>query len=126
MVQTRTAASGIGTRQPWELSAVQLAAQIVDGSISAVEAVEAHIARIEAVNPALNAVVVKRYDEARAEAREADRRRAAGERLGALHGLPITVKECFGLRGTPATFGLAARARESAVRDDAYVTRLRD
>src|SRR5215469_12638384 len=69
-----------------QLSAVEVAARIASGEVSAVEAIEAHIARIEQVNPALNAVVVKRYEQARAEARAADERQAAGEPLGPLHG----------------------------------------
>ena len=107
------------------LTASELAARIAAGEIAAADAVEAHIARIEAVNPRLNAVVVKRYDDARAEAREADRRRAAGEPLAPLHGVPVTVKECLDLAGTPSTFGLAKRAQTNAVADDMYVARLR-
>jgi fatty acid amide hydrolase len=77
------------------------------------------------VNGALNAVVVKRYAEAREEARAADRRRAAGEPLGALHGVPVTVKECLDVAGTPTTFGVAARRGHLAEQDDPYVARLR-
>ena len=110
---------------PCAASASELARRIAGGSITSAEVVEAHIARIERVNPALNAVVVKRYDDARAEAREADRRRAAGEALGALHGVPVTVKECLDFAGLPSTFGLAARARHVAEADDPYVARLR-
>ena len=106
-------------------SASALAARIASGESSAAEVVEAHIARIEAVNPRLNAVVVPRYEEARAEARDADRRRAAGEPVGPLHGVPVTVKECLDLTGTPSTFGLAARAGHMAAADDPYVARLR-
>ncbi len=108
-----------------DLSAVALAASIARGDLSAVEAVEASVTRIEAVNPALNAVVVKRYEAARAEAAEADARRARGEPLGPLHGVPITVKESFDLTGTPATFGLPLRAQTLATADDRSVARLR-
>ncbi|HWT07341.1 MAG TPA: amidase family protein, partial [Xanthomonadales bacterium] len=110
---------------PCAATASELARRIADGSTTSAEAVEAHIARIERVNPALNAVVVKRYDDARAEARDADRRRAAGEPLGALHGVPITVKECLDFAGLPSTFGLASRAHHVADADDPYVARLR-
>lgn len=108
-----------------ERSAIALAASIAQGELSAIEAVEASIARIEAVNPTLNAVVVKRYDEARAEARAADERRARGEPMGPLHGVPITVKECFDVTGTPATYGLPSRAQTLAAADDRYIQRLR-
>jgi fatty acid amide hydrolase len=107
------------------LSAVDLAALIADGEISSAEAVEAHIERIERVNGALNAVVVKRYVAARAEAREADRLRAQGAALGPLHGVPITIKECLDLAGTPSTFGLQTRANTRAAQDDVYVARMR-
>lgn len=106
-------------------SAVELAGMIAQGEVSAVEAVEAHIEQIERVNPNLNAVVVKRYEVARAEAKQADARRAKGEPLGSLHGVPITIKECLDLEGTPSTFGLSSRASILAQQDDVYVARLR-
>ena len=102
-----------------------LAARIARGELSARDAVEAHIARIEEVNPALNAVVWKRYDEARAEAREVDRRRAAGQAPGPLAGVPITIKECLDLAGSPSTFGVTGRRDHRAERDSIYVARLR-
>src|SRR5690242_20053468 len=95
LVQTAQAAEPLTSEAAAiiRLSASELAARIRQGDLTALAAVEAHIARIEAVNPTLNAVVVKRYDQARAEAREADRRQAAGEPMGPLHGVPMTVKE---------------------------------
>jgi fatty acid amide hydrolase len=107
------------------LGAGELASLIARGEISSAEAVEAHITQIERVNPALNAVVVKRYDAARAEARAADARRARGESLGALHGVPITVKETLDLAGTPASFGLPSQASRRADRDEMHVARMR-
>jgi fatty acid amide hydrolase len=106
-------------------SAVELAAMIAGGEASSAEVVEAHIDRIEQVNPALNAVVVKRYEQARAEAQEADQRRARGDPLGPLHGVPITIKESLDVAGTPSTFGLPSRANIFAERDDAYVAQMR-
>src|SRR5713101_9113263 len=108
-----------------KLSAAELAAMIASSDISSAEAVEAHIERIERVNPALNAVVVKRYDAARAEAREADARRARGEKLGPLHGVPITIKEALDLVDTPSTFGLPSRAASLAQEDSLHVARIR-
>jgi Asp-tRNA(Asn)/Glu-tRNA(Gln) amidotransferase A subunit family amidase len=110
---------------PCALSATELAGAIAQGTVTAREAVEAHIARIERVNGALNAVVVKRYDDARAEANAIDRRRAAGETLPPLAGVPITVKECLDLAGTPSTFGIPARAAAKTMSDNSYVARLR-
>jgi fatty acid amide hydrolase len=109
----------------WEQSATELAGRIARGEVSALAVVEAHIARLEAVDPALHALVVKRYDAARAEARLVDERRARGERLPPLAGVPITVKECLDLEGTPSTFGLPSRQGHRAGADDVYVARLR-
>ncbi len=109
----------------WQLSARELAARIAKGEFSASDAVEAHIARIEAVNPPLNAVIWKRYDEARSEAKLADEAIANGETLGPLHGVPITIKECLDLEGSPSTFGLPSRANTTADADLLYVARLR-
>ncbi|HKZ70134.1 MAG TPA: amidase family protein, partial [Anaerolineales bacterium] len=107
------------------LSAVELAGLIARGEASSVEVVEAHIRRIEEVNPKLNAVVVKRYEPARAKAQQADAKRQRGETLGPLHGVPLTIKECLDLHGTPSTFGLSSRASHRAEQDDGYVARLR-
>ena len=105
----------------WTLSATELAAKIAAGETSSVEVVDAHIARIEAVNPQINAVVYKRYASARREARDADAKRLRGEALGALHGVPVTIKDSQDVAGTPATFGLPSRANDLAERDGTYV-----
>jgi len=109
----------------WRLPATDLAARIGRGEISSAETVGAHLERIEAVDGMLNAVVVRRFEEALVEATVADERRARGETLGALHGVPITIKECFDLAGTPSTFGLMTRSHDRAAQDDPYVARLR-
>ncbi len=106
-------------------SARELAEQIRRGEVSATEVVEAHIVRIEQVNPSLNAVVIRRYDEARDEARAIDERRTRDESLPPLAGVPLTLKECLDLAGTPSTFGLTTRAGVLAERDDPYVARMR-
>jgi fatty acid amide hydrolase len=93
--------------------------------ITSLEAVEALIARIEQVNSTLNAVIWKRYDQARAEALRADEAIARGDELGPLHGVPLTIKESFRLTGSPATFGLQSRATLLDAEDDIYVSRLR-
>lgn len=110
----------------WRLSARDLASGIARGDFTSLTVVDAHIARIEAVDTALNAVVVRRFDEARAEARDADAKRDAGEPLGALHGVPISIKESQDVAGTPATYGLPSRDDDVAETDGRYVARLRD
>src|ERR1051326_1247254 len=105
------------------LSASRLARAIAAGELSAVDAVEAHIARIEAVNPSLNAVVVPLFEDARARAQRADKMPV--EERGPLHGVPVTVKECFDVEGTPSTAGLTSRKDQRASADAPLVARLR-
>ena len=107
------------------LTARDLARLIARGEASALDATEQYIARIEAVNPKLNAVVVKRYDQARAEARALDVKRSRGESLGALAGVPVTVKECIDVAGLPSTFGLGWRKDLLAATDEVHVARLK-
>jgi len=111
-----------------EMSVVDLAAAIRKRNLSPVEAVEAHIARIEAVNPPLNALVAERYDLARDEARRAESQLAAAgsvDELPPLHGVPCTIKEFIGVGGMPHTAGLMARKGMVARADSAVVERLR-
>jgi fatty acid amide hydrolase 2 len=108
------------------LSATRLAGMIRRREVSSAEVVGAHIRRVEAVNPALNAVVADRFDAAREEAREADRRIARGVAdLGPLHGVPCSIKESFALTGMPFTSGLVARRHVRADADAVAVARLR-
>jgi fatty acid amide hydrolase len=107
------------------MDTAELARRIGAGALSAREALEAYIRRIEAVNARLNALVVKRFEEARAEADAIDERRAQGELLGPLGGVPITIKESFDVEGTPTTMGLSARAGHRAASDAPLVARLR-
>jgi fatty acid amide hydrolase len=102
-----------------------VAAAIKAGDLSAEEVVDARISHIENVNPSLNAVVIPLFDEARAQARLADEARARGKPLGALHGVPMTIKEQYKVRGTQVTLG--ATNKISNVYDDEgpLVTRLR-
>ncbi|HNP69838.1 MAG TPA: amidase family protein [Kouleothrix sp.] len=128
MIATDRVARQVATPTPADLTsmpATVLAALIARGEVSASEAVDAHIERIEQVNPQLNAVVLKRYDTARAEARAADTLRARGMALGPLHGLPVTVKETLDLAGFPSSFGIESRAETAAECDERHVARLR-
>jgi amidase len=109
----------------WQLSATDLAQRIARRELSAVEVVNAHLARIDAVNPALNAIVKVLADEARAEAKRADQRLAAGERVGPLHGVPFTVKENIDMAGLPTTWGVPALAQAIVPADAPVVERMR-
>ncbi|MCB9663720.1 MAG: amidase [Alphaproteobacteria bacterium] len=107
-------------------SATELARAIRTGEVRSRTVVDAHIARIQAVNPRINAVVADRFDAARAEADAADAAVAAGGELPPLHGVPCTVKEAFAVTGMPWTGGLLARKGTVADEDAVTVTRLRD
>jgi amidase len=109
----------------WQLSATELAQRIASRQLSSAEVVDAHLARIDAVNPALNAVVRVLADEARANALLADKRLAAGEVAGPLHGVPFTVKENIDMAGLPTTWGVPALAQAVAPADAPVVERMR-
>src|SRR5580693_3847511 len=79
-------------------------AALVEGRTSSTQLVQRTLAHIEATQPTLNAFRVVRADAARAEAAEADRRIAAGERLPLL-GVPIAIKDDVDLAGHPTSFG---------------------
>jgi amidase len=87
------------------LDAVELARRIAAKSVSAAEVMTAHLARIAAVNPVLNAIVTLHADAALAAARAADATQARGDALGPLHGLPVAHKDLFVTRGMRTTFG---------------------
>jgi amidase len=109
----------------WRRSAADLASMIAAREVSSAEVVEAHLARIEAVNPRLNAIVRLLADEARAGAAAADRAVATGTPLGPLHGVPITVKENIDMAGLPTTQGIPALAHMTAPVDAPVVERMR-
>jgi amidase len=87
------------------LPAVELRRRIGSKEISPVELLEACIARIEEINPAVNAITATCYDRARVEAHAAERAALRGEQLGQLHGLPIGIKDLEETAGVLTTFG---------------------
>src|SRR5215471_5396639 len=93
--------------------------------VSSREVVQAHLDRVEAVNPHLNAIVRLLPEQALAAADEADRLAADGTWLGPLHGVPFTVKENIDLAGTPTTQGSPALAEAISPVDAPPVERLR-
>ncbi|MCT2559112.1 amidase family protein [Tsuneonella sp. YG55] len=105
-----------------EPTAIALAAQIAARELSPLEAVDACIARIEALDGPLNAVVVRDFDRARDVARALD-----GETPGdrALFGVPMTVKESFNVAGLPTTFGHLEFKDFVPQRDSRVVERLK-
>jgi Asp-tRNA(Asn)/Glu-tRNA(Gln) amidotransferase A subunit family amidase len=109
----------------WALGALDLAGRIAAKEISSREVIGAHLARIEAVNPAVNAVTVALADQAMAAAATADQAIAAGRSLGPLHGVPFTVKENLDVEGGATTAGLAAFRDNVAPADAVVVARMR-
>ena len=87
------------------LSASALAAKLAAGEVSSVEATRAHLDRIAAVDPAVHAFLHVCGRRALATARDVDARRAAGEELHALAGVPIAVKDIMVTKGVPTTAG---------------------
>jgi amidase len=108
---------------PTPLSARELAALVSTGQIAAREVVQAHLDRIAEVNPELNAVTRVLVARAIFAADAVDIARAAGEPVGVLAGVPVTVKENHDVAGTPTTFGVPALAQVVAARDAPAVTR---
>jgi amidase len=95
---------GVASAEPDYRTAVQLLRALAARQVSARELVDAAIARIEALDPKINAVVVRDFDRARAAAGAADAARSRGEQRPLL-GLPMTVKEQFNIAGLPTTWG---------------------
>ena len=90
---------------PCSLPAVEMASLLSAGKISARELLEAHLARIDAVNPLVNALVTITRDSAFERATEADEAHARGGSLGLLHGLPVAHKDLAMTAGVRTTFG---------------------
>lgn len=106
-------------------SAKRLALAIRRKEISSVEVVELFLRQIEKINPKLNAVVQVNGDRARAEAKLADQQVHRRERLGPLHGVPVTIKDSFDTAGIISTAGTLGRKTFVPARDATAVERLR-
>jgi fatty acid amide hydrolase len=115
--------SRAGAAETLWLTAGEIAQRVTRGELSAAEVVAAHIERIEQVNGRLNALVIACYERARRTAQQIDERRARGEALGPLAGVPVSIKECFHVAGTPSTIGVGRFAREIIDADSPLVQR---
>jgi amidase len=107
------------------LSATELAARIRRKQVSAREALEAHLTRIDRVNPKVNAIVTLVPDLARAWAKAADEKQARGEALGVLHGLPVAHKDLVDTAGIRTTKGSRLYANNVPTIDALIVKRIR-
>jgi aspartyl-tRNA(Asn)/glutamyl-tRNA(Gln) amidotransferase subunit A len=104
----------------------ELARLIRARTLSAEEATERCLARIAERDKDINAFITVTADEARAQARAADREIAAGRDRGPLHGVPISIKDLIDVRGTPTTAASRVRSGHLASSDALVTTRLRD
>ncbi|MBI4338026.1 MAG: amidase [Chloroflexi bacterium] len=103
----------------------QLREMVANKKVSPVELTELYLRRIEALNPKLNAYLTVCGDEATASAREAERAVARGDKLGLLHGLPISVKDLMSTKGIRTTFGSLVYKDFVPQQDDLIVERVR-
>ena len=107
------------------LSAIEMAQQIREKKISPVELIDAHLAKIDRLNPKLNAFVHVDADRARREARIAEHEVMTGNVVGPLHGVPISIKSCLDVAGMRCESGTRLRAGHIALQDAPLVARLR-
>lgn len=108
------------------LTAAELVERIRNKELSAVEVMEAHLARIEEINPAVNAIVTLDPDRAMDGARRADEAVARGDRPGPLHGLPVAHKDLVPTRGMRTTYGSPIYRDFVPEQDALIVERLRE
>ena len=107
------------------LSAKQLAGKIKSGEISSVEATQFFIDRIEKHNGAINAVIADRFEAALADAQKADKLQSDGKASGALHGVPMTIKDAFEVDGLTCDVGHTPWANRISSQNAVVVERLR-
>ncbi len=110
----------------WQYSALELAAKIKNGEVSSREVAQAHLDRIEEVNPRVNAVVEVRPDEVLKDADDADRAQRGGAVLGTFHGVPFTVKTNIDVAGSATTSGAAKLKDVMATSDAVTVVRMKN
>jgi len=108
------------------LPAVAMAQQVRDRKISSLELVDQHLAKIESLNPKLNAYVQLDTERARRDASAADKDLASGKDVGPLHGVPISIKSSIAVAGLRCEAGTRLRAGFVADHDAPLVARLRE
>lgn len=116
----------MSTHELTERAAADLADAIRRREVSSEEVVRAHLERIDEINPAVNAIVSYRPDEAIDRARELDALSARGLSMGALHGLPFAVKDLMDVAGLPTTSGSRIHVGTVAQTDSVISGRIRD
>ena len=112
--------------EPCDLSAVEARRLIGNKKLSPVELLESCLKRIEAVNPALNAIVAMDEKGAREAAKTAEQMVMSGDSLGLLHGLPIGIKDLQATAGLTTTWGSLIYKDHVPEHDEETVANLRD
>lgn len=120
-----SARNGLASQELAFSSATDLAQLIRRKQISSLELTRYYIERIERLDKALNAVVVRDFDRALEAAKSADESLARGQRSGPLHGVPMTIKESFDVSGLATTWGVPELRDHRAQHDAAAVERLK-
>jgi len=113
------------SQHPWQLSVTELSALMARKALSPVELLEMYLARIDRLNPVLNAIVAFDIEGARAAAQASEQRMMSGTRLGVLDGIPATIKDNLFAKGLPATWGSRLFEGFMPADDDRVVSSLR-
>lgn len=114
------------TDEIWRWGVAQTARAVASGAVSATEVMDATLARIEAVNGPLNAIVELDAEQSRAAAKAADERQASGAPLGPLHGVPVAIKINTDQQGASTNDGVVAFRDAIAAHDAPVVGRLKE
>jgi amidase len=112
-------------KQLWKNNARELADMVRSGTVRAADVIEAHLERIDAVNPSVNAVTAILAESAREQAGVLDSVRKSGSPLGPLAGVPFTIKGNIDVGGSATTHGIPALKNAIAQRDAPMVEKLR-
>ncbi|MES3000680.1 MAG: amidase [Pseudomonadota bacterium] len=113
------------TQELWRISAGELSRRFRERDLTPVDVVEACLARMDAVNPRINAVIARRDDAVLREARASALRHAQGAALSPLDGVPITVKDSLFTADQPTTWGTAALRDHATPHDELAAGRAR-
>jgi aspartyl-tRNA(Asn)/glutamyl-tRNA(Gln) amidotransferase subunit A len=111
--------------EPWRLPATELQRRYRDGSLTPLEVAQASLARLEAVNPKINAFVARRDGPFMDEAEASTERFARGAPLSPLDGIPLSVKDSLYTRDLPTTWGCPALRAHATGQDEFAVARAR-
>lgn len=109
----------------WKNSAIQLAEIFAKGEASALEIIQAHLDRIDEINPKINAISHRIDDQALAAAQAMDEVKAKGEKLGPLAGVPFSIKSNVDIMGSPTDNGVPALAQAIPDQDSVVVARMK-